>query len=185
MFDNKYLLLAIASVLIANGCSYLEEPFVQGESGSTKRMTVEATWGDAPETKTSRQSDGSIWWSPGDEINLFYGSSTKSKFTATITEPSATASFEGWLSAATGSSNQGIATQTFWGIYPYDESNTCDGNGVTLAIRGAQTASPGSFGEGMNPAVANSPGLNMSFCNRSVTDHVYESTVHIIIHIAV
>ena len=157
--------LALLALLVAGSCSRIEETISRDELPGLNNMTVEATWGDYPETKTSLQSDGSILWSPGDKINLFYGSSSSSEFTATITEPSATASFTGYLQAATGSSGQGIATQTFWGVYPYDEGNTCDGSGVTLMIKGVQTASPGTFGEGMNPAVANSPGLSLSFKN--------------------
>ena len=165
MFSRKTSLLTVIAILTASACTHLEESFVENATPDMKKMTVEAAWGDSPETRTAMQSNGIIFWSPGDEINLFYGSSTASKFTATITEPSATASFEGMLGAATGSSEQGIATQTFWGIYPYDSDNTCDGDGVTLSIRATQTSLPGSFGEGMNPAVAVSPGLSLSFYN--------------------
>ena len=165
MSNKKTSYLSIILVLIASSCTQLEDTPFQEESTFMKKITVEATWGDTPETKTALQPNGSILWSPGDEINLFYGSMTGSKFTTTISVPAASASFEGTLGAATGSSEQGVATQTFWGVYPYDEANTCDGTGVTLSIKGAQTVRPGSFGEGMNPSVANSPGLSLSFYN--------------------
>ena len=130
-------------------------------------MIVEATLGDLIETRTSFQGTDykTIYWSPGDEINLFYGNMTKSRFTSTMTEPSASASFEGTLGAATGASGQGVTTQTFWGVYPYDPDNICDGTGVTLKVKEVQTTSPNSFGKGMNPSVANSPGLSLSFYN--------------------
>ena len=163
---------AVLSLLIIGSCSRIEGPMLQGDSMQGELVTVEATWGDLVETKTEMQpADASgksaIWWSPGDAINLFYGSSTKAKFTTieSMTEPSPTASFEGYLGAATGSSDQGIATQTFWGVYPYDENNTCDGTGVTMTIPSAQKGVPGTFANNLNPSVANSPGLSLSFYN--------------------
>ena len=158
-------ILALTVLVLASSCYQEEEMFLQDDLHGMKKMTVEASWDDGPETRTVRQSDGRIFWSPGDKINLFYGSSPGSEFTATITEPSATAPFEGYLLAATGASEQGVATQTFWGVYPYDAANTCDGTGVYLTVKGTQVSSPGSFGNGMNPAVANSPGLSLSFKN--------------------
>ena len=168
------MLVALALVF-AGSCQRIEESFVNEGPVSGEKMTIEATLvestpgevsSDALETKSALQPNGvDIWWTPGDAINLFYGSSTKSKFTANITEPFPTASFEGSLGAATGSAEQGISSQTFWGVYPYDAENTCDGSSVTLKILGTQVASAGSFGVGMNPSVANSPGLSLSFYN--------------------
>ncbi len=169
------MLTALALVFSAS-CQRIEETFVQDKRDSGEKMIFEATIAEATiseagiaetsETKSALQSnEKDIYWTPGDAINLFYGSSTKSKFTANITEPFPTASFEGDLGAATGSAEQGISSQSFWGVYPYDEDNTCDGNSVTLKILDRQFASPGSFGNGMNPSVANSPGLSLSFYN--------------------
>jgi len=168
------MLVALALVF-AGSCQRIEESFVNEGPVSGEKMTIEATLvesspgevsSDALETKSALQPNGvDIWWTPGDAINLFYGSSTKSKFTANITEPFPTASFEGSLGAATGSAEQGISSQTFWGVYPYDAENTCDGSSVTLKILETQVASAGSFGVGMNPSVANSPGLSLSFYN--------------------
>ena len=160
-------LLALFSLLIVGSCTQIEESIPSRDSFRGNKVTIEATMGDnIPETKTALQSDGiSIYWSPGDAINLFYGSSTKSKFTTTITEASASASFEGSLSAATGASDQGVIAQTFWGVYPYDANNTCDGTGVTMTIPSAQKGVPDTFANNLNPSVGNSPGLSLSFYN--------------------
>ena len=169
-------LLTALALILTGSCQRIEEAFVQDGTVSGEKMIFEATIAEAtlneaspaeaPETKSALQSnEKDIYWTPGDAINIFYGSSTKSKFTANITEPFPTASFEGRLGAATGSAEQGISSQSFWGVYPYDEDNTCDGNSVTLKILDRQFASPGSFGNGMNPSVANSPGLSLSFYN--------------------
>ena len=167
MINNRHAYLAAALLLSIGSCSQLVESEYLDESPGGDKVIVEATFGDSAETRTSFQGTEYkvIYWNPGDEINLFYGSMTKSRFTSTMTEASASASFEGSLSAATGSSEQGVTTQTFWGVYPYDEDNTCDGEGVTLKIKGVQTSSPNSFGKGMNPSVANSSGLSLSFYN--------------------
>ena len=168
MINNRHAFLAAVLLLSIGSCSQLvESDYPNEKSLDGEKMIVEATFGDSAETRTSFQGTDYkvIYWTPGDEINLFYGSMTKSRFTSTMTEASASASFEGSLSAATGSSEQGVTTQTFWGVYPYDEDNDCDGEGVTLKIKGAQTSSPNSFGKGMNPSVANSPGLSLSFYN--------------------
>ena len=159
--------LFVFALLFVGSCSSIEEPMLRGDSVEGKLLTVEACWGDSPETRTERQSDGAIWWSPGDAINLFYGNTTRAKFTTleTMITPSPTASFQGTLGAATGSSEQGIETQSFWGVYPYDESNSCDGSGVTMTIPSQQKGIPGTFANNLNPSVAKSPGLNLSFYN--------------------
>jgi len=92
-----YLLLSAVALILAGSCQHIEEVFVQGKPASGEKMTIEATiaeatiseagTAEAPETKSALQSNGKdIYWTPGDAINLFYGSSTKSKSTANITE---------------------------------------------------------------------------------------------------
>ena len=158
-------LLSFLSLLLAGSCSRIEETSIKDESSARVELTVTATSGEYIETKTVRQSDGSIWWTPGDAINLFYGTMDGGKFTTTISESSPTATFNGTLSAATGSSEAGMGAQYFWGVYPYDDSNTCDGESVTMTIPGTQKGVPGTFANNLNPTVAKSSGLNLSFYN--------------------
>ena len=168
--------LAALALVFAGSCQRVEEAFVQRGPDSGEKMAVEATIaeatpsaavpGDEPGTKTAIQENGTdIYWTPGDAINLFFGSSPSSKFSTNITSPSRVAGFYGDIGAVTGSSEAGMGAQTFWGIYPYDPENTCDGNNVTLKILGTQVASPGTFGIGMNPSIANAPGLGLAFYN--------------------
>ena len=154
--------------VFAGACQRLEETLVQNEPIAEKEgveLSVNATSGDALETKTALQSDGAIWWSPGDAINLFFGDADAGKFTTTITEPSPSAVFNGTISVATGFSEGGLATNTFWGVYPYNEDNTCDGTGVTLTIPNMQKGVPGTFANNLNPSVANAQGLDLAFYN--------------------
>ena len=163
--------IAILALAFTWSCQRVEETFVQRGPVSGELLTVEATVAEASpsdvlETKTALQENGTdIYWSPGDSINLFYGSFTSSMFSTDIIEPRPVATFSGRIGAVTGFSEAGMGAQTFWGIYPYDRWNTCDGSSVTLKILDRQFASPGSFGRGMNPSVANSPGLGLSFYN--------------------
>ncbi len=133
---------------------------------SDEVLTVIARPGDAPDTKTAIQSNGtSIYWTPGDAINLFYGSGSAGQFTTAITEAVEVAEFTGTLSVATGSTEAGHEAKAFWAIYPYNAANTCDGTGVTLTIPGEQETIPGSFADKLNPTVATSPGLDLAFYN--------------------
>ena len=158
---------ALALVFVG-ACQRLEETSVQNGPDAEKEgveLSVNATSGDALETKTALQSDGAIWWSPGDAINIFYGEANAGKFTSTLTEPSPSAVFNGTINVATGFSEGGLATNTFWGVYPYNEDNTCDGTGVTLTIPSTQKGVPGTFANNLNPSVANSSGLDLAFYN--------------------
>ena len=129
-------------------------------------LTVVARTGDSSDTKTLVQSDGtSIYWTAGDAINLFYGSGSAGQFTTSITEPSEVAEFTGTISVATGSTETGHEAKSFWAVYPYNAANTCDGTGVTLTIPGSQETVPGSFANKLNPTVATSPGLDLTFYN--------------------
>ena len=156
---------AFLSLLLAGSCSRIEESSLQENTSGKVELTVTASIGQSIETKTIRQDDGSIEWLPGDAINLFYGTMDGGKFTTTISEASPTATFNGTLSAATGSSEAGMGAQSFWGVYPYDESNTCDGESVTMTVPGTQKGVPGTFANNLNPTVAKSSGLNLSFYN--------------------
>ena len=163
--DRSLLILTASALLLAGSCSRMEEAAIKEDSADRVELTVTATSGDFVETKTALQSDGSIWWCPGDAINLFYGTMDGGKFTTAISEAAPKATFNGTLSAATGSSEAGMGAQTFWGVYPYDESNTCDGESVTLTIPGTQKGVPGTFANNLNPTVANSQGLGLTFFN--------------------
>ena len=170
-----FIFLAAAALVIGWSCSRIEDSVIQEKASSGVKMTFTATLGDLFEsdlsdTKTVLQpadenNKRAIWWTPGDAINIFYGTMDGSKFETEITEPKETATFIGTLGAATGSSEAGMSAQTFWGIYPYNANNKCDGTGVTLTIPAEQEAFADGFADKLNPTVANSPGLGLSFYN--------------------
>lgn len=170
MKKTSILFLALLSWMQFSCTSVLESdcPIVsQEEQISEQVLTIKATIGETNETKTAVQSDGvSIYWTPGDAINLFYGTASAGQFTTAIESPALTTEFSGTLSVATGTSTEsGVTTQSFWGVYPYNVSNTCTGDGVTLTIPSAQSGIAGSFADKLNPSVATSPGLSLAFYN--------------------
>lgn len=166
----SHLLLVLVSWMLFSCTSVLESDISiirQEEHVTEKVLTVKATIGENPGTKTAVQSDGtSIYWTPGDAINLFYGTASAGQFTTAIESPALTTDFSGTLSVATGTSTEsGVTTQSFWGVYPYNVSNTCTGDGVTLTIPSTQSGIAGSFADKLNPSVATSPGLSLAFYN--------------------
>lgn len=121
-----------------------------------------------PETKTMRMSDGKVWWTPGDEVSLFFGSGSGggSKFTCTIDEPSAVASFSGNIGAVIGGGDDlETIDASFWAVYPYDRFVECSNSSVTLRLPGNQFSAEDTFAKGQWPTIGNAPGVMISFKN--------------------
>lgn len=121
-------------------------------------VVFHAGW--APETKTVLQEDGSVWWSPGDEISLFVGNGDNGgyKLTSTNTAPASKVDFVGKIG-----DNPNNATYT--AIYPYNESNRIVGNTVFVTIPVEQVAQEGTFADGALVSVAVSSDENLFFKN--------------------
>jgi len=115
-------------------------------------------------TKTEWQSNGEIWWNVADEIAVFYGASSKNRFTSTNNEIVKTAVFSGTISAFTGETESGDFNY-FWAIYPYNAAGSCDGSSVIATLPHAQTAQAGTFAPNTNITLAKSAGLSLAFYN--------------------
>lgn len=139
----------------------MEETPLIAKAGAT--ITISAVQADNPSTKTSLSEDGlSVLWNPGDEINLFYGESGSLKLTADTKTPSAKTTFTGTL----GEGDEPISgDEPVWAVYPYNESNTSDGQSVTITVPNEQTAVEGSFDKDALITVAHSSGSNLDFYN--------------------
>lgn len=131
--------------------------------GRSEFIEFTASFEDSTTTKTAVQSDGkSVWWNPHESINIFYGNSESSKFTSTNDEPVAKAHFRGMIEGFTGETDSG-EPNSFWAIYPYNASNTCDGSSVTATLPANQVAAAETFADGQWPTLAKSQGLALSF----------------------
>ena len=161
-------LLSVAMFLCS--CSRELEVPMQRSSADENLMEVviNAVLESQPVTKTSRHSDGKVYWSPGDEISLFYGSGENggSKFTSLNTTDELTAQFSGNINVVTlGGEGSSLDDISFLGVYPYRDDNSCDGNTITTTLPDRQTAKAGTFDDDLFISMGKSFGLNIAFSN--------------------
>ena len=162
--DMKKVALAGSALLVVAALSCTRELDI--ETPVNQEYVFEAVWADGSDTRTALQEDGtSVWWTTGEEINVFYGAFASGKFVSTNTVASQLASFAGSLPVITGTIEAENQPETFWGVYPYDSANTCDGESVTLTVPASQSATDGSFADKFFPAVAVSQDFALAFYN--------------------
>ena len=132
-------------------------------SGVEMLFTATQAQNDSSEvdTRAVLGYNGDVLWSPSDEVSIFRGSGFGggSKFVSQNNEPAKTVQFKGYLEGLGGLQSG----QYFWAIYPYSESNSCDGQGITATLPADQTAVKGSFGLGCYPAMARTTGTSLAF----------------------
>ena len=163
---------ALFGLISLSSCSRQEVESPISNPGNTVgeevTFTAEAASSmEDPQTKTelSPTSDAKILWSASDEISIFYGNSgVNNHFVSQNTEPASSASFMGHISAFTGA-NEGGEALSFWGVYPYSEDNSSDGNSVTINVKDNIKGYPNQMEKGSLVTVAKSYGLNLSFKN--------------------
>ncbi len=145
----------IPVLVLAIGCTREMEKNVSYIDGA---ITFYATSGEN-KTKTILQQDGSVFWSPGDNINVFYGSRS-GKFSSNNTEPSDYAEFTGLL----GSFVLDGETE-FFASYPYSDETTLSGNVLEIGLPAEQMAQEGTFADNLFICVAKSKNYNLYFYN--------------------
>ena len=172
---KKYLALGLSALIALAGCT-LDERMINDEVvPSGREMTIEAVRENLGSeegglsTRTMRDEEsGSVLWVPGDAISLFYGSGANggSKFISTLESGSSDmTNFTGTITAITGGGELTVDDTYFWGVYPYGEDVSCDGQGVTMTVPTSQEATPGTFAPNTFPSVGRSQGLIMGFYN--------------------
>lgn len=137
------------------------------ESGQLVKVT--AYLDNAPQTKTGLvdKEDGgkSVVWKSGNSISVFYNSGTAggSKFTTSTNGP--IAEFLGNIPAVSGDLS-GVGGQAyFWGLYPYNETSSCDGTAITTTLPGNQLAYQGDVADDVLVTVGRSENLSIHFKN--------------------
>ena len=164
---KAYRFILALSVLAVSACSVKE--INETAKTSERELTIEAYRADDDaQTKTYlKESDGSVWWVPGDAISLFYGSGSEggSLFSSQATDTAKVTNFTGTINVITGGAEVSLEDTFFWGLYPYSESASCDGTGVTMTLPAVQTAQAGTFATGAAPSIGRSQGLHMGFYN--------------------
>jgi len=152
----KKQLFAAFALLTAAACQ--SEPVEIVSIDSEEITTIHAVCSlDDESTKTVRQDDGKVFWSPGEEISVFQGHLLDggAKFTSTNTAVQATADFKGVLPSSSGN---------YWALYPYDQEAFCsNGNYVVTHSSIEQTAVAGSFPDDLYISIARSATTDMVF----------------------
>ena len=164
------ILFSMASILLLSACQK------EGQSSETPlpqefaKMVFEASLeGEDTDVKTQRkEEDGSVLWTPGDAVSVFFGTGTGGgmRFVAQTTVPSATTPLAGTINVVEGGSEGGSNTvDYFWAAYPYDESISCDGETLTLTMPSQQLGVANTFQQGSALMIARSLGLKLAFKN--------------------
>ncbi len=158
MIRNTKLMTLLAAGLVLFACQ--KEGAEEDILLTGHHLTFTATI-DGAGTRTS--VDGTkISWNPAEEINIFYGASEGSKFVSQNEEPSQSVTFSGTLTAFTGTTEAG-EPNSFWAIYPYDESNSSSGSSVTAYLPENQVGVPNNVPDKALMMVAKASGLALSF----------------------
>lgn len=155
--------LFLVAVLTALAVSCVRDK-KEEDSARTWEMTFTASMAEN-QVKTTIRNGINVFWSPGDAINVFFGSNSQGRFVSKNGVPAAVADFSGTLNVFTGVTEGSTAPVTYWAVYPYDESNTCDGNSVTLKVPSVQSSQASTFLDGMFPSVARSDTQLLPFYN--------------------
>jgi len=137
---KKHFLFAVAlAALMTCACSVesIDNQNVQSEEDG--EFTVLTAGFAGEETRTVRQADGKVFWSPGDKISIVR-SSRNIAFTASNTEPAASAQFSGSMPSGTGN---------YWAVYPYSVSNSFQNGYLVTSLPSSQEAVAGSFADNL------------------------------------
>lgn len=157
----KKLSLFAAVLAIAASCSVKE---IEVETATVPAPSMYGYTEDDQTTKTGITVDsegiGTIWWKPGDNINVFFGT-TSVRYFSTNQEEATTVVFD--TNMMIGSTES--ASDVRWGLYPYNAAATCDGSSVTTTIPAAQECVPETFGNNLFPMVARTTTNELHFKN--------------------
>ena len=154
--------------LVCVACNQKETPILTqdgSEAAQSQQLILSAYSAESSATRTSRDDEGTFYWSPGDQISLFYGSGSEggSPFTATCSEAAQITDFSGTINVVTGNLGEESERPKFWGIYPYNTVNECDGTTLVTAVPSQQTAAAETFADGQFISIGCSEGLSMGF----------------------
>ena len=151
----RFALIAFAAMSAFACTRLIETPEVTAPMGDV----VFSATREALATKSERQADGAVWWSPSEEISVFgeAGSAGGDKFTSTNTAAAATAEFSGTITAA--------SPAEYWAVVPYSATTAFDGTVVTMDIPEAQNGVADNFSDSTFPAIAKSASLGFEFKN--------------------
>lgn len=156
--NNKSIILAVTALALAVSCNVMQEESLP----LPQKVTFQAVLCDTPPTKTALQSNGAVYWTTGDAINIFYKDNISAKLASdsTATAASAQTSFSGVLEDLVPN-----GSDYFWAVYPYSGSTTYDGSSVTVTLPSEQYGTPGTFADDLFISMARSMDYTLQFYN--------------------
>ena len=122
-------------------------------------VVFHASSADNVKTKTVLQPNGSVLWSPKDEIDIFFGDN-KCTFSSTNDKPAAEADFVGSFMDVVWPKDQ----FDYWAVYPKGQSSF-DGSSVIVTLPGQQIATDDTFANELFISIARSSDFNLYFYN--------------------
>ena len=134
-----------------NGC-FLPEITAVLESSHPTKSTLEV----------DEDGVGTIYWTPADEINVFFGTAG-THYVSKNTTNATTAAFK--TTDVIGISEGSTASSSIWGLYPYNEGATCNGTSVSTSLPAMQYAVPGSFDDDLFITLAHNNSTALEFYN--------------------
>ena len=166
---RSILILIGVSVLLMHACStnVTEQSKICIKPGDL--LTITAYSDNAAQTKTSLVDNGNggkaVEWKTGNSISLFFNQGTNGgdKFTTATNGP--IAEFSGKISAVSGSLSGLGGKAYFWGVYPYNALNACDGTTITTSLSASQKAYAGDVADNLLVTVGRSENLSIYFKN--------------------
>ena len=141
MKKHFHFLAAVAALMT---CACSVEPVdvvdVQPEEDGEFTVLTAGFAGVEDETRTVRQADGKVFWSPGDAISIIRGTSSSGhkRFVADNTEPSPMAAFSGTMPSG---------SSAYWAVYPYKADDSYNGTYFITTLPAQQEAVAGSFAD--------------------------------------
>ena len=118
------------------------EPMAPVDENDTVTVLDAVFEGEDADTRTVRQSDGSLRWKPDDQISVFTSAGTGGGacFTSTNSNPVVRASFSGVVTApGTG--------RSYYALYPYASSVSFDGAVFQVTLPDKQEAVADTFAD--------------------------------------
>ncbi len=157
----------VCASLMSFACNKIEEEPYAGYSNGVELTITAAKEDYIPDTRTIRESDGSVEWCPLDEISVFYNDNGEggNRFVAQNTAQTAIAEFKGVVEDFSIGGEDFTNGKYLYGVYPYSATTSFSNGVTTITLPAIQTAEEGTFSNGLFPTIARSQGLNMAFCN--------------------
>ena len=115
-------------------------------------------------TRTSLSVDedgqGTIYWNPADKISVFFGT-TRVLYTSQNKADATSAVFQ----TSDNVTSTTVSSTNIWGLYPSDNSSTCDGNSVITTLPSQQYGIPETFDDDLFITLAHSNSTTLQFYN--------------------